>query len=362
MIRRLPTNGYSIAHIAIMMAMLSSQLLRVFGVSGIVTVLLGMWVAVAGGLEALWVYLVLVVLEITFSFDNAIVNGRVLTRLNRYWQTLFLTVGIVLAVFVVRFLLPIMIVVIATKLNFVEVIGLAMRAPTLYAAELYQAQPLISAFGGTFLILIGLSYFIDRKKADHWLGPLEKPLQRLTAVHYSKLILMLVATLLIVTTVAPALRGVVLWSSIAGIVLHVGLEAISAAFGDQPKETKKSPPLSGIAAFAVFAYLQVLDASFSFDGVIGAFAITSSVLLIIAGLGAGAVWVRSLTVYLVRTGTLAKYRYLEHGAHWAILALGVVMLARLYHVELPEWATGLIGLVLIVAALASSILKNRQKK
>jgi hypothetical protein len=116
-----------------------------------------------------------------------------------------------------------------------------------------------------------------------------------------------------------------------------------------------------MAAFASFMYLQVLDASFSFDGVIGAFAITSSVLLIMAGLGAGALWVRSLTVYLVRTGTLAKYRYLEHGAHWAILALGVVMLAKLYHIELPEWMTGSLGLVFIVLAVVSSVVEKRRE-
>jgi hypothetical protein len=109
--------------------MQSSQLLRIFGVSGLLTVLLGVWVALTGGVEALWIYLVLVALEITFSFDNAVVNSRILGRLNPYWQRLFLTVGIFLAVFVVRFLLPVLIVVIATGLNFVEVLGLAIHAP-----------------------------------------------------------------------------------------------------------------------------------------------------------------------------------------------------------------------------------------
>ena len=109
-------------------------------------------------------------------------------------------------------------------------------------------------------------------------------------------------------------------------------------------------------------YLEVLDASFSLDGVIGAFAITNEIVLIIAGLGAGAVWVRSLTVYLMRSGALAKYRYLEHGAHWAILALGVIMLIKLYHVEPPEWFTGSLGLIVISVAILSSVLESRRKK
>ncbi|MDB5183533.1 MAG: conserved rane protein of unknown function [Candidatus Saccharibacteria bacterium] len=338
--------------------------LRIFGVSGLLTLVLGIWVAWVGGIEALWIYLILVILEITFSFDNAIVNSRILMRLSRYWQALFLTVGIFFAVFVVRFLLPVLIVVVATKLNFIEVIGLALRAPALYAAELHHAEPLINAFGGTFLVMIGLSYFVDSEKDVHWLTHVEKALARVGNVRYIKLAVVLLATLVISLTVDPGLRDLVLWSSIFGIVLHVGLDGISTLFGDgnSKKKSKKPTQLVGMAAFAMFAYLQVLDASFSFDGVIGAFAITSGVLLIMAGLGAGAVWVRSLTVYLVRTGTLAKYRYLEHGAHWAILALGALMLAKLYHLELPEWATGSLGLVFIVAAVTTSVLEKRSKK
>jgi hypothetical protein len=109
-------------------------------------------------------------------------------------------------------------------------------------------------------------------------------------------------------------------------------------------------------------YLDVLDASFSLDGVIGAFAITNDVVLIMAGLGAGAFWVRSITVYLTRTGTLAKYRYLEHGAHWAILALGIIMLVKLYHIEPPEWLVGSIGLIFVITAVVSSILEHRRAK
>ena len=81
-----------------------------------------------------------------------------------------------------------------------------------------------------------------------------------------------------------------------------------------------------------------------------------------AGLGAGALWVRSLTVYLTRTGTLTKYRYLEHGAHWAILALGVVMLVKLYHVEPPEWFVGSIGIIFVATAVISSVIERQREK
>ena len=110
---------------------------------------------------------------------------------------------------------------------------------------------------------------------------------------------------------------------------------------EEPGELEAAPETGGmtIAVFKAgvfaFLYLEVLDASFSFDGVIGAFAISNDVLVIALGLGIGAFWIRSLTIYLVRAGTLSEYVYLEHGAHWAIGVLAVIMLASVeYHI--PE--------------------------
>lgn len=151
-------------------------------------------------------------------------------------------------------------------------------------------------------------------------------------------------------------RNAILLAGIVAIGLHIAMELFDRLSNRQQKSTVKQKV--GMAAFISFMYLQLLDASFSLDGVIGAFAITSSVVLIAAGLGAGAVWVRSMTVHLVRSGTLTKYKYLEHGAHWAILCLGALMLGRLYGFELPEWATGSVGLVFIALSVASSLRRS----
>ena len=117
--------------------------------------------------------------------------------------------------------------------------------------------------------------------------------------------------------------------------------------------------MAGKAAFFLFLYLEVLDATFSFDGVIGAFAITSDPVIIAIGLGIGAMYIRSLTVFLVRKGTLGEYVYLEHGAQWAIGALAVVLLVTIKY-EVPEVVTGLIGVGFIGAALVSSIIRNKR--
>jgi len=109
-----------------------------------------------------------------------------------------------------------------------------------------------------------------------------------------------------------------------------------------------------------FLYLEVLDASFSFDGVIGAFAITSDVVIIMLGLAIGAMFVRSMTVFLVHKGTLDEFVYLEHGAHYAIGILAVIMLASMkFHI--PEIFTGLIGVAFILASLWSSV-QHRKKQ
>ena len=161
---------------------------------------------------------------------------------------------------------------------------------------------------------------------------------------------MLVASIIIYFTTDPIHHTTVLIASICAMALHIGLELISAAMGSQEKYTQVKQKV-GLAAFAAFVYLEVLDASFSLDGVIGAFALTDNIILIMAGLGAGAVWVRAMTIHLVRSKMLAKYVFLEHGAHWAIAFLGSVMLLHLYHIVIPEFIVGSLGIVCIAVSI-----------
>jgi hypothetical protein len=333
--------------------------LRIFLISALLTLAISLWIFGEKGIGGLWVFLILVLLEVTFSFDNAVINSKILSQMSKFWQTLFLTVGIVFAVFVVRFVLPIFIVMLSSDHSFMGVIDLALNKPAEYSETLHHAAPIINGFGGTFLLMLGISYFMDRKKDIHWLRNIEKMLSKVGRYESFKSFVMLSVALVLYATVDPSYREIVLVASIIGTVVHIGLELFGDYFGSKQSGAKQ---LVGMAAFASFVYLNVLDASFSLDGVIGAFAITTDILLIMAGLGAGALWVRSLTVYLTRTGTLAKYRYLEHGAHWAILALGIVMLVKLYHVEPPEWFVGSIGIIFVAVAIVSSILERNREK
>lgn len=335
----------------------SAHPLRIFWLSGLITAALAAWVLFHNGAVALWLFTILVVLEVTFSFDNAVINSKVLARMSPLWQKLFLTVGIFIAVFVVRFLLPIFIVMVTSGNGAGEVIHMALNEPEKYGETLHHAAPTIDAFGGTFLTMIGISYFMNRKKDIHWLERIEKRLMYAGNYENFKVFVMLAVAMVLYATVDDSYKQTVLVASIAGTLLHIGLEVFGAFF---EKRQSKAAALTGMAAFGAFMYLEVLDASFSLDGVIGAFAITNDIVLIIAGLGAGAVWVRSLTVYLMRAGVLSKYRYMEHGAHWAILALGAIMLIKLYHVEPPEWLVGSVGLVFIATAITSSVIEMKR--
>lgn len=330
--------------------MSKKQLFKIYWFAALAT--LSIWVLVGWqmGLAALFTVVVLTLLETTFSADNAIVNSKVLVTMSPFWQTLFMTVGIFIAVFVVRFALPILIVMLTAGLGFREVLDLAMNHPKEYEHHLHTSEPVINAFGGTFLLMIALSYFIDYQKKTHWFSFLERYLGKLGRFDNLTVFVMLLASILAYFTVDPAYHATVLIASICAMALHIGLEILSAAMGGPGKYTKVKHKV-GLAAFAAFMYLEVLDASFSLDGVIGAFALTNDVFIIMAGLGAGAVWVRAMTIHLVRSKALARYVFLEHGAHWAIAFLGAVMLLKLYHIELPEWIVGSLGIVFIAAAI-----------
>ncbi len=314
------------------------------------------------GTEALVLGIVLTLLEITFSFDNAVVNSRVLVTMSVFWQRLFITLGIIVAVFVVRFLLPIFIVMIGSHLGFAQAIDLALHHPHQYSQYITSAAPMINAFGATFLLLVSLYFFMDRTKQHHWIHSLERSLHKLAGIPNAALWIVILIMAAVTSLVDPAQQIVVGISAASAVIIYLALHFIRVAMSQhKPGQSKVKHISHGWAALAAFIYLEVLDASFSLDGVVGAFALTTNIVIIMAGLGAGAVWVRSMTLHLVRTGALAKHVFLESGAHWAIFILSIIMLLKIFEIELPEWLVGSVGLVLIGLSLYSSRRLNNSK-
>lgn len=315
------------------------------------------WGSHAGGngWGAMALALVLGVLEISLSFDNAVVNASVLKEMDRRWQQIFLTVGILIAVFGMRLLFPIVIVAVATGQGLVEVAQMAMNQPETYAHHLKDSHVGISAFGGMFLLLVFLAFMLNEAKELHWIAMIEKRLAALGKLDSMEVMVALLVLFLMqhYLPIDAVQRLSLLTAGVGGVILHIGVSSLDRLFASE-EEGEIASHIAKRAGIAGFLYLEVLDASFSFDGVIGAFAITRDVVIIMLGLAIGAMFVRSLTVFLVNKGTLDDYVFLEHGAHWAIGILAAIMLASIV-VEIPEVFTGLSGVILIAMSLISSV-------
>jgi hypothetical protein len=242
-----------------------------------------------------------------------------------------------------------------------------------YGYLLHQAHPAIAAFGGIFLLMLFLDFILEERELT-WLTWLERPLARIGKLDQLSVVISLILLVVAATELAPAGKTeTVLLSGVLGMVTYLAVNGLGEFFHTEPEhvvgEDGQAVVTSGggrgvvqavgKAAFFLFIYLEVLDASFSFDGVVGAFAITSDPIIIAIGLGIGAMFIRSLTVYLVKKGTLAEYVYLEHGALWAIGALAFLLLFTMKY-EVPEVVTGLIGVGFIAAAFVSSVVRNRR--
>ena len=311
---------------------------------------------VRGTLGILWITFVLGILEISLSFDNAVVNASVLKDMDAKWRRIFLTWGILIAVFGMRIIFPVAIVAVAANLGPIEAIRLAASEPATYERLINEAHVGIAGFGGAFLGMVGLKFFFDADKDIHWIEAIERHLTKLSSVPALEIGVVLLA-LYGVSTLLPTDDAMTyLTAGIFGLLIFIAVDAL----GNVLKGTVDATGMVVRSGLASFLYLEVLDASFSFDGVIGAFALSNNLFIIALGLGIGAIFVRSMTIMLVEKGTLAQYRFLEHGAFWAIIALAIIMLLSAYEgLHIPETITGLIGAALIGLALWTSIRHKR---
>ncbi|MCW2526111.1 MAG: hypothetical protein JWM76_971 [Pseudonocardiales bacterium] len=345
--------------------------LKTFTWSFVVTAV-GLALAVLyGGPTGLAVAAILAVLEISVSFDNAVVNARILEKMNAFWQRLFLTVGVLIAVFGMRLIFPVLIVCLTASLTPLQAYHLAVdggsiHTPGTYANLLHEAHPAIAAFGGTFLLMLFLTFILEDREPK-WLSWLERPLAKIGKLDQLPVVIAGGALILTAQFLAPAGKDItVMIAGTLGLITYIVVNGLGNLFEVEDELGESGPngagavvTAAGKAAFFLFLYLEVLDATFSFDGVIGAFAITSDPIIIAIGLGIGAMYIRSLTVFLVRKGSLNDYVYLEHGAQWAIGALAVILLFTIKW-EVPEVVTGLVGVGFIGAAFVSSVVRNRR--
>jgi hypothetical protein len=331
---------------------MSKTFRKIFLLPTLVSIIACIAVWYYSGFNAFLLVVILSILEVTLSFDNAVVNAKVLERMSPIWQRRFLTWGIAIAVFGTRFVLPILIVSAAVWATPWFITKLAVTNPAEYGHLLESVHGSITAFGGIFLLMVSLKYFFNKAKEVHWIEVVERHLVKWGRIEAIEIALALVF-LVTISFFTSYDQGDVLVAGIIGLILFVVMEGIAGSLSLEAGGVAK-------AGAALFVYLNILDSAFSLDGVIGAFALTTNLFIIVVGLGIGAYFVRALTLYFVQQKTLTELVYLEHGAHWAILGLAIAMLANLL-VHVPEVVTGLVGLCFVILAYRSSLVEMARK-
>ena len=306
-------------------------------------------------MNMLWLTIILIFMEVSLSFDNAIVNASILKHWNDFWRKIFLTIGMIVAVFGMRLLFPLLIVAFTAEMGIFEVWDLALNNPNEYSQRLISHHIEVSAFGSMFLLLVFLNFLFDEDREIYWIKNLEETLAKLGKSRLSAYIVSILFLVLFSFLVEESRRMDFFTAGGWGILVYLAIELLCDFLEKSGKDVTNMVKTGSIGGFI---YLEVLDASFSFDGVIGAFAISKDIIIIMVGLGIGAFFVRSITIYLVEKQTLNEYIYLEHGAHYAIGVLAFIMLLSIkFHI--PEAITGFIGIVFILLSLYSSLKYNR---
>ena len=181
----------------------------------------------------------LAVLEVSLSFDNAVVNATILRRLNPFWQRMFLTVGIAIAVFGMRLLFPLIVVVLSAKLSPAKVIDLAINHPHQYSDRLAVAHPAIAAFGGIFILMVALDFFFEDREIK-WLKPIERQLAKVGKLDQASVILSLLTLLVLIYTFGSAHKEQVLLAGVAGLATYLAVNSVGSLFeGDEEEEEEE---------------------------------------------------------------------------------------------------------------------------
>lgn len=312
------------------------------GTMFLLTFMAGLLVTVSGG-----------TLEISMSIDNAVVNSSILRGMSPFWRKNYLLFGMPIAVVGMRFLIPDLVVSATSAMNPWDTLMMAIHNPSEYSTKLLESKPFIQAFGITFLTLIVGDFFINSEKDSHWFSFVEKPLSALGGklTRYTIAFAVLAISAVIYHTTGSSIYdvGKFIVSGLIGVLSFYVIKSVA----DWAQNSSDGSSVS--SGFAQFLMLEAIDASFSFDGVIGAFAITQNIFLIAIALGIGAVWVRYLTVLMADSKSIGELKYLSHGAFWNIASLIAIMVVSIAY-EVPEWFPGAAAILIIGASVTHSLL------
>lgn len=279
----------------------------------------------------------LAVFEIITSIDNAVINADVLRTMSERAKKWFLLWGLLIAVFLVRGLLPFLIIWVSNpSLGAAQVFTAAFSSDPIVLQSMENSKPVLLIGGGVFLIFLFLHWLFLEPKNYGLIG--ERRLHSYGLWFYA---------------IVSVFLSLIVWYAInthplLGFGAVVGSTAFFITHGfkqNAEEQEKKLMHGHGLTDLSKILYLEVIDATFSIDGVIGAFAFTMSVPLIIIGNGLGALVVRELTIKNIET--VKKYKYLKNGAMYSVFFLGLIMLLDSFGADIPEYVSPIITFVTI---------------
>ncbi|MFZ1720647.1 MAG: DUF475 domain-containing protein [Candidatus Moraniibacteriota bacterium] len=286
--------------------------------------------------SALLIIIGLVLFEAVSSIDNAIINADVLSTMGAKAKKFFVTWGIFFAVFVVRGFLPWLIVwATVPSLGFLGSLTATFSNDPAVHDAIATSAPILLMGGGIFLLFLFLHWiFLEEKKYGF---RFERYIDRHGVWFYA------VVSLLLTLIVWYAMKQstMVAFGAIVGSTVFF----IVHGFRLQAEKAEEEMKHSAMSDWSKVFFLEVIDLSFSIDGVLGAFAFTLSVPLILIGNGIGAIIVRQLTV--ANIDTVKKYEFLKNGAMYSVCVLGIVMIAHGFLIHIPEWFSPLVTILII---------------
>src|SRR3989344_4221922 len=289
--------------------------------------------------------------EIITSIDNAIINAEVLSTMGQRARRWFLLYGFFVAVFMVRGLLPLLVVWASNPaLGFVGSLTATFSSDPRVMEAVEKSSPILLIGGGVFLMFMFFHWLFLEPKNYGLFG--EKFFHRQGAWFFAIVSILLAIIVWYALKQNPLLAfGAVLGSS-SFFIIH--------GFRQYAEEKEKLPMTGNMSDVGKIAYLEVLDASFSIDGVIGAFAFTFSVPLILLGNGLGAMVLRKLTISNI--DRIKRYKFLKNGAMYSILILGTVMIADSFGFHIPEWLSPVATFIIVGYFFYISIQEAKKEK
>lgn len=305
------------------------------------------------GIEALVLTVFgLALFETITSIDNAIINAEVLSKMSEKARKWFLIWGLIIAVVAVRGLLPSLIIWSANpSLTFDQVISATLSGDEKAAQAIEHSGPPLLMAGGVFLIFLFFHWlFLERKNY----GLLGERFFHAQGVWFFAVVSILLA---IIVWYSIKMSGDLAFGAVVGSTAFFIVHGFKENAEQKEKELLEGK--SSMSDLSKLLYLEVIDMTFSIDGVIGAFAFTFSIPLILIGNGIGAFMVRELTLRNIEN--VKKYIYLKNGAMYSILVLGAIMTLDAFGFEIPHWISP-VATFLIVGYFLWKSLENIKRE